>query len=208
MNSVHEPSSRTMSKYFDSGKYRVEPGQKQAECTKCTALASPGAQAARPAPCRAAATRLRPAAARPPRTPTQSPPAARAKLALRAPARSPCAPQHARLRPSAPARACCLAQRLVVTQLPVLRHRQPCLLPLFLTIEFLYCDQIWPPAVKSHAIQILQYNSLRLQYNPASLAASYGNTTSTLQYKIFLSHNTIWAVAHSNFFFCTIFFSL
>ena len=49
------------------------------------------------------------------------------------------------------------------------------------------------------AIQILQYNSLRLQYNLASLAASYCNTTSTLQYKFFLSHNTIWAVAHFKF---------
>ena len=41
MNSVHEPGSRTMSKNFDSGKYQVEPGQKQAECTECTAQGQP-----------------------------------------------------------------------------------------------------------------------------------------------------------------------
>ena len=46
MNSVHEPGSRTMSKNLTPEKYRVKPGQKQAECTKCTALASLPAQAA------------------------------------------------------------------------------------------------------------------------------------------------------------------
>ena len=50
MNSVHEPGSRTMSKNLTPEKYRVKPGQKQAECTKCTALANPRTQAARPAP--------------------------------------------------------------------------------------------------------------------------------------------------------------
>ena len=145
MNSVHEPSSRTTSKYFDSGKYRVEQGKKKKN--------RPSAPSAQPWPAQVPRPRAqRPAPPLPPacacaqlplaraRAPTQRPPAARATLALRAPARSPCAPQHARLRPNALARACCLAQRRVVTQLPVLRHRQPCLLPLFLTIQFLYCD--------------------------------------------------------------------
>ena len=44
MNSVHEPGSRTMSKNLTQEKYRVELGQKQVKCTKCTALASPRAQ--------------------------------------------------------------------------------------------------------------------------------------------------------------------
>ena len=60
MNSIHEPASRTMSKNLTQEKYRVEPGQKQAEHTKCTALASPRAQAApRPPsqPCPARSTR-------------------------------------------------------------------------------------------------------------------------------------------------------
>ena len=49
MNSVHESSSRTMSKNLTPEKYLVKPGQKQAECTKCTTLAKPRAQR----PCRA-----------------------------------------------------------------------------------------------------------------------------------------------------------
>ena len=75
MNSVHEPGSRTMSKNLTQEKYRVEQGQKQAKCTKCTALASPCAQAARlPRPCCALA-----AAA----------PLLRASAALRVPLRAP-----------------------------------------------------------------------------------------------------------------------
>ena len=57
MNSVHELGSRTMSKKFDSGKYRVEPGQKQAECTECTTQGQPArcraCWAPRPRACRA-----------------------------------------------------------------------------------------------------------------------------------------------------------
>ena len=96
MNSVHEPGSRTMSKKFDSGKYRVEPGQKQAECTECTAqgqLTRPGraprAQAARLAP--------RPRACRP------ASPAPRARACCSALPRAAlaCRTRCERLRPSA-----------------------------------------------------------------------------------------------------------
>ena len=112
MNSVHEPGSRTMFKNFDSGKYRVKPGKKQAECTECTAQG----QAARPAPsqpcparsARARACRARPArlpsvrlpcAPRPPVRPAMSARLPRAPYCLRAPAA--CAPQ----RPPAPSPA-------------------------------------------------------------------------------------------------------
>ena len=72
MNSVHEPGSRTMSKNPTQEKYRVKSGQKQAECTECTALGQAVCPlgSARPcAPCaRAPAARLllpaRPAGAR------------------------------------------------------------------------------------------------------------------------------------------------
>ena len=71
MNSVHELDSRTMSKNLTHEKYRVKLGQKQAECTECTALGQP----ARPAP-RPRAPRLRPAPVpRPPRAPPTARPA-------------------------------------------------------------------------------------------------------------------------------------
>ena len=66
MNSVHEPGSRTMSKILTQEKYRVNPSRKQAKCTEYTALASPSAQTARPAP--------RPRAPRAPRAPAAARP--------------------------------------------------------------------------------------------------------------------------------------
>ena len=49
MNCVHEPGSRTMSKKFDSGKYRVEPGQKTGRVHSPRPARAPAAPAARPA---------------------------------------------------------------------------------------------------------------------------------------------------------------
>ena len=85
MNSVHEPGSRTMSKNLTPKKYRVKLGQKQAKCTKCTALASPRLprsrcaprpprarllRSTRPCPARLAACRAR---QRAPRSPSAQP---------------------------------------------------------------------------------------------------------------------------------------
>ena len=84
MNSVHEPGSRTMSKKFDSGKYRVEPGQKQAECTEYTAQDQPARPGRAPA--------AQPALPRAPRAPAACAPAARAHAA-QAPAAPTCAPR-------------------------------------------------------------------------------------------------------------------
>ena len=69
MNRVHEQCPK---KNFDSGKYRVEPGQKQAECTECTAQGQP----ARPAPsqpCPARSARARACLPRAPRAPAARP---------------------------------------------------------------------------------------------------------------------------------------
>ena len=137
------------------------------------------AVAARPSPAPAAcAPRARPRRARAPATRParllRAPraccaphaPAARPKRLLRAP-RACCHLPHAPAatcpaRPSrvlltqplvqrAHARACC-AQRRVATQLPVLRHRQPCLLPLHLTIQFVLQYKL-PYSQPSLAIQ-------------------------------------------------------
>ena len=143
-----QPKARPRAQRPGRGPSALPHAQRPAACpTPCRAPSALPCAPRRPLPPACACAQVPLARVR---TPTQRPPAARATLALCAPARSPCAPQHARLRPSAPARACCLAQRRVVTQLPVLRHKQPCLLPLFLTIQFfLYCDQL----VLSHVSQ-------------------------------------------------------
>ena len=66
MNSVHEPGSRTMSKNLTQEKYQVKSGQKQVECTECTALGQPARPCrALPRACRAPAPPLRPALTRP-----------------------------------------------------------------------------------------------------------------------------------------------
>ena len=101
MNSVHEPGSRTMSKKFDSGKYRVEPGQKQAECTECIAQGQPAhpGRAQRPGHVPAAQSALpRTLRARPrllPRAPRASLPCPRACCRTPAASLRPLA-QHAR----------------------------------------------------------------------------------------------------------------
>ena len=185
MNSVHEPGSRTMSKKFDSGKYRVEPGQKQAECTECTAQSQP-ARPARPAP-----------ACRPPRA--FAPPAARPARAQRDCRRLLSTP--ARPLRSAPARlAACSARprayarppaRSARTQRLPMLYRDPglpqahntvciaiqtCCPPNCLAIQFhqqpgcLYCNTLDPFAI---------------QYQPSKL--------SSLQYKN--------CIAIQNFFF-------
>ena len=114
MNSVHEPGSRTMSKNLTQKKYRVKSGQKQAECTECTALGQP---ARLPSPRRAPAAPL-------PRSP-----------------RAPCAPAHclrvvpARLAPTAPlpraprAPAPCLRTQRPHASTHVLRAPTPCRSP-------------------------------------------------------------------------------
>ena len=87
------------------------------------------------------------------------------------------------------------AQRRVATQLPILRHRQPCLLPLHLTIQFLYCD------TNSLQPSLMQYKfAIQSFLEPATFQPP------RLQYKLSIaiqstSHNTIWAVALPNF--CT-----
>ena len=111
MNSVHKPSSRTMFKKFDSGKYRVKTDQKWAECTAPS-------QPARPAtPCRA------PRASHVCRAPARS-----------APARPPAHPARPAARPAAqstvtiqffffycdivwPPTACCNTIHCIATQL-------------------------------------------------------------------------------------------
>ena len=50
MNSVHELGSRTMSKNLTQEKYRVKPGQKQVECTECTAFGQPARPGPAPSP--------------------------------------------------------------------------------------------------------------------------------------------------------------
>ena len=114
MNSVHEPGSRTMSKNLTQEQYCVKPGKKQAECTKCTALASPRAQVEHPAPVpRAIRPPLRllprafrvPAAAPAPRTPHLPTPAVPLPRACRTRARAPtsCIPRARPLRARSPA---------------------------------------------------------------------------------------------------------
>ena len=49
MNCVHKPGSRTMSKKFDSGKYRVEPGQKTGRVHSPRPARAPAAPAVSPA---------------------------------------------------------------------------------------------------------------------------------------------------------------
>ena len=150
MNSVHEPGSRTMFKNFDSGKYRVEPGQKQAECTKCIAQG----QAARPAPsqpCPALSARARACHRALPRAPIQSPPAAGAKPAcvsarVRAPTailpRAPRAPQRLR----APGPTCALARAPTHARLRAPRGPTPA--------QRLHAQQLSPAQLPSLAIYL------------------------------------------------------
>ena len=112
MNSVHEPGSRTMSK----NRLRNNTESNRIENRPSASSAQPVAS---PRVCR---LRLPKA------------PAARPALLL------PPAPHACCRLPRSPSRVLSAPKRHVATQLPVLRHRQPCLLPLHLTIQFLYCD--------------------------------------------------------------------
>ena len=114
MNSVHKLGSRIMSKNLTQEKYRVELGQKQAECTECTAQSQPQHPSRAPSACLLRAPcafrlRVRPhprarshphtrSRARTPAAPAPTPqrlPAHPARPAERLP---PCAPQRPRLR--------------------------------------------------------------------------------------------------------------
>ena len=96
MNSVHEPGSRTMSKNLTQEKYRVEPGQKQAECTECTAQSQPARPGRAPRTCSPHALR-----------PARLLPAARCPRALRATAARQ-RPAHVRAVPASPSACCAL----------------------------------------------------------------------------------------------------
>ena len=132
MNSVYEPGSRIMSKNRLRNSTESKMGQKHVECTKCTALASPRAQDARPGrpaggapnvpaarPCRApraftcvprAPVRPRRAACRAQRKPAQlSPTPARAPRARPTPLRAPYAPARARAYCAQLCSPCCIA---------------------------------------------------------------------------------------------------
>ena len=226
MSSVHEPGSRTMSKKLlrnNTESIRIENrpsaptaqpvASPRAPCAPVAPLLRPAAPCRTlPRACRALAARCRARPSRlPPARPARLPPerlarlpplAPRAPRVLREP-RTPaaCAPHspsclraqpRERLLPS----PCCIA-----TQLPVLRHRQPCLLPQY---SRLYCDTTLPPAapsshntkhciaiqfhaVQSLAIQILQYNP-SLHKPQSQYKILYCNTNSpqislSLQYK-------------------------
>ena len=166
------------------------PGRAPRACCR-----APAAPACPPAPRASCAQRPHARAARACCLPPARPPACLPARPNACPPARPacyraptCAP--ARLHAQRPAplpRACCLAQRRVATRLPVLRHRQPCLLPLFLTIQFLYCDTNSQQPPPSSTIQntLLQYNfmlSSLLQYKSCKTILAY--TSPQSQYKI------------------------
>ena len=164
MNSVHEPGSRTMSKNLTQEKYQVKSGQKQVECTKCTALGQPARPCrALPCACRASAPPLRPALTRP------------AACSARPRAHDPCAPY-------APNACPACAQRRVVAWLAV---SQPCVTtqsssPLSLLSQYNFCIaiQIFPASLPV----TIQY-SLAIQLNPHLCHSSLSKTT-ILQYNL------------------------
>ena len=154
MNNVHEPGSRTMSKNWlrnstESNRAKNRPSAPSAQLGPARAPRPRAPHApARPLPrvCHAPAARLprpRSAPAAPPQRACRDP-AARLPRPRSAPAPSlraqlpmpACARMGARLllmllprAPATPTAPTPTPQRCVATQLPVLRHRQPCLLP-------------------------------------------------------------------------------
>ena len=192
MNSVHEPGSRTMSKNLTQEKYRVEPGQKQTECTQCTALASPRAQPALPTPSprppRAPAAplaRLLPPAPRAPRTPV---------CALRARPSRPAGAQRLLSSPAPHASVACCSGCIAIQHCPcpLPSHNtvnciaiHPSLLPTFLLQDSrLYCNTNCPqPSLLQYnpAIQLspLLYNTnqcIAIHFQPSSLLSLSFNT--------------------------------
>ena len=132
MNNVHEPGSRTMSKNWlrnstESNRAKNRPSAPSAQLGPARAPRPRAPHAsAKPLPraCHAPAALL-------PRP--RSAPAPRLRAQLPMPA---CARMGARLlllllprAPATPTAPTPTPQRCVATQLPVLRHRQPCLLP-------------------------------------------------------------------------------
>ena len=203
--------------------YRVEPGQKQAECTECTAQGQPARPArASAAPCRAPTTpcreppapchsRLPPSCLRAPRALPCCSARLRAQLPA-APARAPthaCPRAHARL-PARPTHALC-AQRLPSQRpapsapfLPQSRYNN-CIVTQPISPyshNTLYCIVIQPQPTLPIAIHysVLQYTFLTAHARPPFHdTINFCNEFffSFLQYK--------WAVAHCRFF-GTIFF--
>ena len=181
MNSVHEPGSRTTSK----NRLRNNTESKRIENRPSAQPKASQRPAARPAP-------YRPPSALPPacacaqlklaraRAPTQRPPAARATpacasararapAALRAPARSPCAPQHTR-----PARPSTRACAPLPSALPFCRRYSDCI------VAWLGTVLQYSPALPS---------PLLLQYNPTGCNTILApprfllcNTKTVLQY--------------------------
>ena len=173
MNSVYEPGSRIMSKNRLKNNTESNRIENRPSAPSVEPVGS-ACPARLQRPCRAFPALLSPVR---PARPT---------------ACAPSRPPRTRLLPS----PCCIA-----TQLPVLRHRQPCLLPQF---SRFYCDTTLPPAapfshntkhciaiqfhaVQSLAIQILQYNP-SLHKPQSQYKILYCNTNSpqislSLQYK-------------------------
>ena len=185
MNNVHEPGSRIMSENLTQEKYRVKPGQKQAECTECTAFGQPACpgreQAAQPA---------LPRALRPPSSPAHLPPRAPAAptgpYCVRAPA-AHCLTPHASAT-CAPTRAL-RAQRLSspLSQYKILYCGLiPAKLNTSVTIQVLYRDTAFPA-------NCLQYNICIATHLPQSL--KYNTHCNTLPTHFTLSCNTILSIA-------------
>ena len=173
MNSVHEPGSRTMSKKFDSGKYRVEPSQKQVECTECTAQGQPARPGrARPAlparPLHPAPARLQRACACLPRAPCLScaTPATPSPAPYARPAQRPCA---CLLAQQAPARAP-TAQPLLYRGLAGHCIAIQSSLALAPQSQYNFCIAIQIPSLTQ--LPLLQYTPVYCNSNP-TLQASF-----------------------------------
>ena len=165
MNSVHEPGSRTMSKKFDSGKYRVKTDRKWAKCTECTAPSQPAPSHAcaccRALPCPTRPARLPPSCAL--RARVLLPPERPTRLRPRAQRPAACAPC-LRIAPSRAPSACLRAQHAQPrAQLPsplsqynfVLRYSlASCSL---LQYNTLYCNSALQQPFQSIAIQSSLY---------------------------------------------------